>query len=155
MNDIILNDVSSELATGLLRKDSNEYCLICLCECESRNNTLSYHNPECTCIYFIHKECMDEWRLIPSNCKKICILCKTEEIKEVIAESGELTDRRIGIGSEELPQAQADIQDHIIIVHQYHAYDIYSRVIFRLLMMCFLVLIIVIYMVVFIVIKSL
>jgi len=149
-----MNDISSDLTTGLIRKNSDEFCLICLSECESRNNALNYYNPECTCIYFIHKECMDEWRAVSLNSKRICILCKTEEVKEIITDEPE--ELPLVHPASPLPyRHQIDNPEHIIIVHQYPTFDIYSRIVFRLLMMCFLVLIIVIYMVVFIVIKSL
>jgi hypothetical protein len=63
-SDDVSNDVSMDT--------SKNECLICITECDTLSNDLFLYN--CTCIYYVHKGCMINWRQI-SKTDRICLIC--------------------------------------------------------------------------------
>jgi hypothetical protein len=51
---------------------SNNDCLICITKCDTLSSDLFLYN--CTCVYYVHKNCMINWRQIAKT-DRICLIC--------------------------------------------------------------------------------
>jgi hypothetical protein len=51
---------------------SKNECLICITECDTLSSDLFLYN--CTCVYYVHKQCMINWRQI-SKTDRVCLIC--------------------------------------------------------------------------------
>lgn len=72
--DNVSNDVTVDT--------SKNECLICITECDTLSNDLFLYN--CTCVYYVHKGCMIDWRRIAKT-DRICLICQVtiEDDKEL------------------------------------------------------------------------
>ena len=52
-------------------KSINE-CLICITECDTLSSELFLYN--CKCMYYVHKQCMIDWRRIAET-DRVCLIC--------------------------------------------------------------------------------
>ena len=76
-NDVIV-DTSNDVSTDTSKNE----CLICITECDTLSNDLFLYN--CTCVYYVHKGCMIDWRRIAKT-DRICLICQVtiEDDKEL------------------------------------------------------------------------
>jgi len=47
-------------------------CLICITKCDTLSSDLFLYN--CTCVYYVHKGCMINWRQVAKT-DRICLIC--------------------------------------------------------------------------------
>jgi len=66
------DDVSNDVSNDVSMDTSKNECLICITECDTLSNDLFLYN--CTCIYYVHKGCMIDWRRIAKT-DRICLIC--------------------------------------------------------------------------------